>query len=282
MPQNTLNSKVPPSATPGATPAVSEQAANYTLTVQARIGPSAKEGGSLDLVELAHFVASELTSFGLQRIYTSTPEVPARNHYVLDFSVDTFQVVKDFFGGKLFAITELSITLRHMDSEQQALGKHVVRRRDEIFGWERPEKHQALYTAAGKLAGIVAQDIKHGEFGAALRTQPDQHEWEARLLDSQVSFIETNGHSAKWYRAAAKAHRKEILAKAAQTRREEAKRRLDAHALEEERQRIAAYARSRYRLEEATVVDMLRQHAEWEFRLLQEAIHPEEEKSDVQ
>jgi hypothetical protein len=284
--KSTVNSEV--AGHSSATPTASQQANQYSLTVQPRVGPSAKDADSLDLVELAHYVASLLTAYGLPRIYTSaTAEVlraPELNQYVLDLSVDTFQIADrpGFFDAvQLFVIVELSITLKHLACEHEALGKHVVRWRDRICGRAQAEKQEALHKPAEQLARIVAQDIGRGEFGAALRAQPEQPEWEGRLLDSQDSFMETSGHSAEWYKAAAKVRGKEILAKAAQTRRQEAKRRLDAHAVEEERRRIAAYARCRYRLEESAVVDMLRQHDAREFRLLQETIHLEEENSDV-
>jgi hypothetical protein len=257
-----------------------------TFTVQPKMGPSVKASNILDLVDLAHYVASVLTDCGLPQIYTSGTaealETVDSSQFVLDLSVDTFQIIEGrnvFDNRQFFAVVELSITLRHFGAKQQALGKRVVRRRDPVSG-DNAQTREALHRAAKELARIVAHDIEHGNFDAALRNQPERAEWDARLLDAQETSVETCDHSAAWYRAAASARRGEILSKAAETRRREAQRRLNARAIDEERQQIAAYGFSRYKVEASALVEMLRQHDEKEFRLLQEAIRAEEE-SDV-
>src|SRR5437899_1238896 len=110
-----------------AQPSAAEQAIEYSLTVQAKAGASAEHPASLDLVDLAHYVASLLTTHGLPRIYTSAAakvlEAPEPNQCLLDLSVDTFRTVdqRGFFGEEqLFVIVELSISLKPLASEQQA------------------------------------------------------------------------------------------------------------------------------------------------------------------
>jgi hypothetical protein len=267
---------------------------HYTLTIQAKAGPAVQESALLHLVDLEHYVARRLADYDLTCMYTSSTaevsEPPEPHQYVLDITVGTLRTAhRDRWTGKQkVLLVEISAMLKHLASGK-TFGKHVARQEYNIFG--NSDVPEALRKTAKEISAIVASDINNGgTFGTVLRASPplpdtelEKPDWEARLLDAQDSVIETNEHSAAWYTAAAKARRTEILAQAAETRRQKAKRRLDAHAVDEERQRIAAYARHRYRLDEAAVAEMLHQHDEREFRLLQEAIRIQQGGSgDVQ
>ncbi len=92
------------------------------------------------------------------------------------------------------------------------------------------------------------------------------------LDDAQNAMIETDNHSQAWYEATARAKCEEILAKAAETRREEAQRRIRAKAIEGECEIIGNYAANRYGLDKREAIEMVRKFKLLQYRLLEEAI----------